>query len=81
MTGKDPVAVIVNPYFFLSVKMAEPDDFSRDISQIQFVGQELGVDVYPTSKYYADIVGEGIVYSWNLSKGRYHSNPLKRKKR
>ena len=80
MTRKDPVTGIVNPYFSLSINMAELHDFSIDISQLKFVQQELGVEVYPTPKYHAKIVGEGIEYIWALAKGRYCSKPLKLKK-
>ena len=45
MTGKDLVTVIVNPAFYLSIKMDELDDFSRVVSQLQFVVQKLGVEV------------------------------------
>ena len=34
MTGKDPVTIIVNPYFSLSIKMAGLDYFKREMSQL-----------------------------------------------
>ena len=44
----------------------------EDITQIQYVGEQLGIQVELTPKYYTEIAGEGMEYSWVLAKGWYH---------
>ena len=60
MTWKKSATGIVNLDFYLPIKMADLDDFSTDISWLQFIGQELGVEVYPTPKYHDEIAGKRI---------------------
>ena len=55
-------------------------DFANEISQLEHVGQCLGVRVVITTKYHAEYAGEEIEYSWGLSKSVYRRHPLAAKK-
>ena len=51
-------------------------DFALEISQLQYMGLELGVEVHITPKFHAELAGEGVKYSWGLAKGHYRCQPL-----
>ena len=55
-------------------------DFAEEITMLQHIGSELGVTVFTTPKFHAELAGEGVEYSWGLSKGQYRRKPLKQKK-
>jgi hypothetical protein len=50
------------------------------MSQLEFVCHELGCKVLITTKYQAEYAGEGIAYSWGLSKALYRKFSLSSKK-
>ena len=55
-------------------------DFASEVSQLEHVGQLLGVRVMITTKYHAEYAGEGVEYSWGFSKSVYRRHPLSAKK-
>jgi hypothetical protein len=60
--------------------MASCLDFAEEMTALQHVGHELGVSVIITPKFHAELAGEGIEYSWGISKGVYRRKPLQSKK-
>jgi len=56
------------PHLSLHHMMECCDDFANEISQLEHIGQCLGVCVVITTKYHAEYAREGIEYSWGLSK-------------
>ena len=60
----------------LRVLMASCLDSAEEVTALQHVGNELGVSVIILLKFYADLAGEGIEYSWGVLKGLYRRNPL-----
>jgi hypothetical protein len=60
--------------------MASCLDFAEEMTALQHVGHELGVSVIITPKFHAELAGEGIEYSWGISKGVYRRKPLHSKK-
>ena len=67
-------------YFSLRFLMASCLDFAEELTALQHVGKELGVEVIITPKFHAELAGEGIEYSWGITKGVYRRKPLKSKK-
>ena len=55
-------------------------DFAFEITQLQYIGRLLGAEVYITPKFHAEVAGEGVEYSWALSKSHYRRLPLRLKK-
>lgn len=55
-------------------------DFAEEKSALASVGERLGVEVYITPKFHAEIAGEGIEYAWGMAKGKYRRMPLADKK-
>jgi hypothetical protein len=51
--------------------MASCLDFAEEMTALQHVGSELGVSVIITPKFHAELAGEGIEYSWGVTKGVY----------
>ena len=51
--------------------MASCLDFAEEKTALQHVGSELGVSVTITPKFHAELAGEGIEYSWGVTKGVY----------
>jgi hypothetical protein len=70
-------------YFDLSsssVKMMESClDFANEITELQPVGEKMGVRVISTTKFHAEMAGEGIECLWGVSKSWYRSKPLELK--
>lgn len=64
----------------LKYLMASCLDFAGELTALQHVGQVLGVSVLITPKFHAEMAGEGIEYSWGLSKSVYRKMPLDSKK-
>jgi hypothetical protein len=50
-------------------------DFTNEITELQL----MGVRVISTTKFHAEMAGEGIEYLWGVSKSWYCSKPLKLK--
>jgi hypothetical protein len=64
----------------LKVLMASCLDFAQELTALQHVGKELGVSVIISPKFHAEMAGEGIEYSWGITKGLYRRKPLNSKK-
>ena len=60
----------------LRVLMASCLDFAEEVTALQHVGNELGVSVIISPKFHAELAGEGIEYSWGVTKGIYRRKPL-----
>ena len=60
----------------LVVLMASCLDFANEISELQTVGEKLGIEVMLTPKFHCEIAGEGIEYAWGVSKSMYRSMKL-----
>ena len=54
-------------------------DFANEITELQSMGEKMGVRVISTTKFHAEMAGEGIEYLWGVSKLWYRSKPLKLK--
>ena len=46
-------------------------DFADEMTEMEVRGKELGATVLCTTKYHAEMAGEGIEYSWGVSKSRF----------
>jgi len=55
-------------------------DFAAEETALQHVGRKIGVLVYITPKFHAEIAGEGIEYIWGVAKGVCRRKPLEFKK-
>ena len=64
----------------LRVLMASCLDFVEEMTAFQHVGNELGVSVIISPKFHAELAGEGIEYSWGVTKGLYRRKPLHSKR-
>jgi hypothetical protein len=64
----------------LKCLMASCLDFAEEMTALQHVGSELGVSVIITPKFHAELAGEGIEYSWGVTKGVYRRKPLQSKR-
>jgi len=77
---KDPETGCIQPGTSLRALLEQCNDFTNELSALQFLGQEIGVLVNATPKYHAELAGEGIEYSWGYSKSVYRHAPLTKKK-
>lgn len=68
------------PQFSLEYMVQNCPDFLDEMSQLEYVCQQLGSTAVITTKYHAEYAGEGIEYSWGYSKSIYRRSPLKIKK-
>jgi hypothetical protein len=64
----------------LKCLMASCLDFAEEMTALQHVGSQLGVSVIITPKFHAELAGEGVEYSWGITKGLYRRKPLLSKK-
>jgi hypothetical protein len=64
----------------LVILMASCLDFANEISQLQAVGERMGIEVMLTPKFDCVMAGEGIEYAWGVSKSIYRSMKLADKK-
>jgi len=55
-------------------RLATCHDFATKISQMQFIAQELGVEVVMTPKAHPELAGQGVEYSWGYSKFTFRRN-------
>jgi hypothetical protein len=51
-------------------------DFAGEMTALQHVGHKLGVPVLIIPKFHAKMAGEGIEFSWGVSKSVYRRMPL-----
>jgi hypothetical protein len=51
--------------------MASCLDFAEEMTALQHVHSQLGVSVNITPKFHAELAGEGVKDSWDISKGVY----------
>ena len=49
-------------------------DFATEISQMQFIAKQLGVEVTMTPKAHPELAGQGIEYSWGYAKLMFRKN-------
>jgi hypothetical protein len=47
---------------------------------LQHVGSQVGVSMIKTPKFHEELAGEGIKYSWGVTKGVYQCKPLNSKR-
>ena len=64
----------------LKCLMASCLDFAEEMTALQHVGSELGISVVITPKFHAKLAGEGIEYSWGVTKLVYRHKPLQSKR-
>ena len=55
-------------------------DFEDEMTEIQAMGSNMGVQVLSTTKYHAELAGEGIEYTWGVAKSVYRKIKLIDKK-
>jgi hypothetical protein len=60
----------------LKYLMSSCFDYAKEMTALQHVGSQLGVSVIITPKFHAELAGEGVEYSWGISKGVYRQKPL-----
>ena len=48
--------------------MASCLDFAEEMTALQHVGKDLGVSVIISPMFHVEMAGEGIEYSWGVSK-------------
>ena len=60
----------VIPEFSLLHLLENCTDFKNETSQLEYLCEALGVRAVITTKYHAEYAGEGVEYSWGLSKLR-----------
>jgi hypothetical protein len=65
---------MIIPQYSLTTLMESYNDFKNEMSQLEFVCHSLGGKALITTKYHAEFAGEGIEYSWGLSKVMYRKN-------
>ena len=61
--------------------METSTDYENEVSQIEYVCQELDAQVLLTTKFHAEYAGEDIGYSWAYSNDLYHKYPITSNKR
>jgi hypothetical protein len=71
---------MIIPEYSLTTLMENCTDFKNEMSQLEFVCHSLGCKALITTKYHVEFAGEGIEYSWGLSKAMYRKYPLVSKK-
>ena len=66
--------------FSLQYLLGQCADFQNEVSQLEFVCEQLGATALITPKYHAELAGEGIEYTWGFLKSIYRRYPLEKKK-
>ena len=46
-------------------------DFANELTQLEYVAQELDSSILITTKYHAELAGEGCEYTWGVAKSRF----------
>jgi hypothetical protein len=62
--------------YSLTHMLGECSDFANELSQLEYVCSECGVEALITTKYHAEYAGEGIEYSWGAAKALYRRYPI-----
>jgi hypothetical protein len=60
LTGK------IDLQYLLRSLLGKCKDFKEEETALQFLGTQLGVTVFLTPKFNAELAGEGVDYSWVL---------------
>ena len=63
--------------FSLEHLMSECTDFVNEVSQLEYVCEQLGVRALFTTKYHAEMADEGVEYSRAHSKNLYRNMALR----
>jgi hypothetical protein len=66
--------------FSLDVLMASCLDFAEEITEMEARAETMGVRVVSTTKFHAELAGEGIEHAWGCAKGWCRAQPLNSKK-
>jgi hypothetical protein len=66
----------VDEEFSLHCLMESCLDFANETTELQSMGEKMGVRVISTTKFHAEMAGEGIEYLWGVAKSWYRSKPL-----
>ena len=66
--------------FSLNHLIRQCSDFVNEPTMLQHIGEKIGLLVDRTPKCTPELAGEGIEYSWAMSKGWYRRQPLSRKR-
>ncbi len=61
--------------------LSDCTDFKQEVSQLQSIADELGVEVIYPPKCHPELSGKGIEFIWALIKNEYRRIPLSLKKR
>jgi hypothetical protein len=77
---KDAITGDIDLQFSLCHVMAECTDFKEEETALQHLGTQLGVRVQLTTKFHAELAGEGVEYSWAHAKAFYCRVPVSRKR-
>lgn len=64
----------------LQAILADCPDFAEEMSALEHLGKQLGVNIVPTPKYHAEMAGEGVEYGWAMSKNAFKWMSLKDRK-
>ena len=70
----------VNKELSLSYLISQKYDFAHEVTMLQHIGNELGINVDRTPKCHPEMAGEGIEYSWGCGKNHHHALPIADKK-
>ena len=76
---KDDADGAVDEELSLQCLMESCLDFANEITELQSMGEKMGVRVILTTKFHVEMAGERIEYLWGVSKSWYRSKPLKLK--
>ncbi len=71
----------VDEEFSLQCIMESCLDFANEATELQTMGEKMGVRVIATTKFHAEMAGEGIEYLWGVAKSWYRSKPLEAKRK
>jgi hypothetical protein len=71
----------VDEEFSLQCILASCLDFANETTELQTMGEKMGVRVIATTKFHAEMAGEGIEYLWGVVKSWYRSKPLEAKRK
>jgi hypothetical protein len=71
MAGTKDQYGIVRPETSLKHLMSTCTDFEEEETMLQYMAREMGVEVDRTPKCHCEFAGEGVEYSWALSKNNY----------
>lgn len=72
----DDDGFLVKEYSLTHSMLGECSDFANELSQLEYVCSECGVEALITTKYHAEYAGEGIEYSWGAAKALYRRYPI-----